>query len=152
MNLKLRELIMNDVPIIASVYVKAYAEGDWNEKWDCEDAVQRINEIASSPQCKGGVCELEGRIVGCILFEILTWHTGKQLEIKEIFVAPAFQRRGIGKRLLEYAETCGSKVGTSEMFLWTNKSKKLIDFYSKVGYCEDTKTIQLIKNKMEVVK
>lgn len=152
MELKLRELFMNDVPIVANVYVKAYAEEDWNEKWDCEDAAQRINEIVSSPQCKGVVCELEGKIVGCILFEILTWHTGKQLEIKEIFVAPDFQRRGIGKKLLEYAETWGKKVGTSELFLWTNKSKKLIDFYSKVGYCEDAKTIQLIKNKMEVVK
>lgn len=109
MDLKLRELIMNDIQIVANVYVKAYAEEDWNEKWNCEDAAQRIDEIVSSPQCKGGVCELEGKIVGCILFEILTWHTGKQLEIKEIFVAPDFQRRGIGRKLLEYAETLGKK-------------------------------------------
>lgn len=145
MDMKLRELNMDDVLKVANVYVKAYAEGDWNEKWDCENAAQRINEIISSPQCKGGVCELEGKIVGCILFEILTWHTGKQLEIKEIFVAPGFQRRGIGKKLLEYAEIYGKEVGTSELFLWTNKSNKLIDFYSKVGYCKDAKTIQLIK-------
>lgn len=152
MDLKLRALNKNDIPIVANIYVKAYAEGDWNEKWDYEDAVQRISEIVSSPQCKGGVCELEGKIVGCILFEILTWHTGKQVEIKEIFVAPDFQGSGIGKNLLNYAETLGNEVGTSELFLWTNKSKRLIDFYSRAGYCEDTKTIQLIKIKMEVAK
>lgn len=152
MDLKLRELIMEDVPKVADIYVKAYAEGDWNEKWDWGDAAQRIKEIVSSPQCKGGVCELEGKIVGCILFEILTWHIGKQLEVKEIFVAPSFQGKGIGKKLLEYAETWGNRVGTSELFLWTNKSRKLMDFYSNVGYREDAKTIQFIKTKMEVIK
>ena len=145
MDLELRELIMDDIPKVADVYVKAYAEGDWNEKWACKDAAQRVYEIISSPHCKGGICVLNQEIIGCILFEILTWHTGKQLEIKEIFVTPAFQRKGIGKKLLEYAEIIGKGVGVSELFLWTNKSEALTNFYSKLGYQDDCSTTQFIK-------
>lgn len=145
MDLELRELILDDIPKAANVYVKAYAEGDWNEKWVCKDAAQRIYEIISSPHCKGGICILNEKIIGCILFEILTWHTGKQLEIKEIFVTPSFQRKGVGKKLLEYAENVGKEVGVSEVFLWTNKSKILINFYSQLGYQDDCNTTQFIK-------
>lgn len=145
MDLELRELIMDDIPKVANVYVKAYAEGDWNEKWACKDAAQRVYEIISSPLCKGGICVLDQEIIGCILFEILTWHTGKQLEIKEIFVTPSFQRKGIGKKLLEYAEIIGKEMGVSELFLWTNKSEALINFYSKLGYQDDCSTTQFIK-------
>ena len=145
MDLELRELIMDDIPKVADVYVKAYAEGDWNEKWACKDAAQRVYEIISSPHCKGGICVLNQEIIGCILFEILTWHTGKQLEIKEIFVTPSFQRKGIGKKLLEYAEIIGKGVGVSELFLWTNKSEALTNFYSKLGYQDDCSTTQFIK-------
>lgn len=107
MELVVRELVMGDIPKVANVYIKAYAEEDWNEQWACKDAAQRIYEIISSPHCKGGICVLNEEVIGCILFEILTWHTGKQLEIKEIFVIPSFQRQGIGKKLLEYME-CGT--------------------------------------------
>lgn len=145
MELEVRELILDDIPKAANVYVKAYAEGDWNEKWVYEDASQRIYEIFSSPHCKGGVCVLKEEVIGCILFEILTWHTGKQLEIKEIFVTPSFQRKGIGKKLLKYAEIVGKGIGVSELFLWTNKSETLINFYSKLGYQDDCNTTQFIK-------
>lgn len=145
MDLELRELTMDDIPKVANVYVNAYAEGEWNEEWVCEDAAQRVYEIISSPHCKGGICVLNEEVIGCILFEILTWHTGKQLEIKEIFVIPSFQRKGIGKKLLEYAEIIGKGVGVSELFLWTNKSETLINFYSKLGYQDDCNTTQFIK-------
>ncbi len=147
MDLELRELVKNDIPKVASVYVEAYAEEDWNEKWICKDAEQRIYEIISSPQCQGGICLLKGKVIGCVLFEILTWHTGKQLEIKEIFVNPQYHRQGIGQKLLEYAERAGIDMGVSELFLWTNKSKTLINFYSKMGYQENCKTMQFIKKK-----
>lgn len=151
MNLELRELGMDDIAKVANVYVKAYSEGAWNEKWVCGDAAQRISEIISSPHCKGGICILNEKIIGCILFEILTWHTGKQLEIKEIFVNPSFQRKGIGKKLLEYAEIIGKGVGVSELFLWTNRNETLVNFYSQLGYQDDCNTTQFIK-KMEVLK
>lgn len=145
MELVVRELAMGDIPKVANVYIKAYAEEDWNEQWACKDAAQRIYEIISSPHCKGGICVLNEEVIGCILFEILTWHTGKQLEIKEIFVIPSFQRQGIGKKLLEYAEIIGKEVGVRELFLWTNKSEKLINFYSKLGYRDGCNTTQFIK-------
>lgn len=145
MDLELRKLVIDDIPKVADVYVEAYAEEDWNEKWDRKDAAQRIYEIISSPQCEGGIYLIKGEIVGCILFEILTWHTGKQLEVKEIFVHPQYQRKGIGQKLLEYAEMIGMKKGVSELFLWTNKSKTLINFYSKMGYQEKCRTMKFAK-------
>jgi len=145
LNFELRELIDDDIFEIANIYVKAYADEDWNEQWIYEDALQRICEIISSPVCKGVVCLLNKKIVGCALYEILTWHTGKQLEIKEIFVNPCFHRNGIGKKLLTYIEVVGKAIGVSEAFLWTNNSKGLFNFYSQIGYREYCNTKQFIK-------
>lgn len=147
MDLLLRELNVDDIPSVASVYVKAFEKGNWNEHWTEQDAEKRIAEIVSSPTCKGIVCILMKEIVGCILYEKLTWHTGKQLEVKEIFVMPSVQGKGIGKKLVEYTELLEFDNGVNEIFLWTNKSEPLLEFYSNMGYHENYKTTQLLKDR-----
>lgn len=145
MDLLFRELKMEDIPMVASVYVKAFEKGDWNEHWTEKGAEKRITEIVSSPTCKGIICVSMNEIIGCILYEKLTWHTGKQLEVKEIFVMPSAQGKGVGKKLLEHIELLEFDSGVNEFFLWTNKSEPLLEFYSKLGYRENCKTTQLLK-------
>lgn len=147
MDLLLRELKVEDIPNVASVYVKAFEKGDWNEHWTEKDAEKRITEIVSSPTCKGIICVSMTEVVGCVLYEILTWHNGKQLEVKEIFVMPSIQGKGVGKKLLEHIELLEFNRGVNEIFLWTNKSEPLLEFYSKMGYRENYRTTQLLKTR-----
>lgn len=142
-----RELKVEDIPSVASIYVKAFEKGDWNEHWAEKDAEKRITEISSSPTCKGIICVSMKEIVGCVLYEKLTWHTGKQLEVKEIFVIPSVQGKGVGKKLLEHIELLEFDSEINEIFLWTNKSKSLLEFYSKMGYRENCRATQLQKDR-----
>lgn len=149
MNYQIRQLCQDDVPAIARLYIEAYSDSIWQEKWHYEDAYQRINELRSSPVNVGLICHINGIIVGCIISEILSWHTGKQLEIKEVFVSPKYRNRGIGRSLVMKMEEIGKERNVREFFLWTNNGRQLTHFYKRIGYNTSNNVIQLIKQNKE---
>lgn len=149
MSYKIRKLRQGDIPKVAHTYMEAYSNSVWGEAWNHEDALCRIHELSSSPCCRALICESDNNeIVGCIFCEILSWHTGKQLEIKEVFVSSNYRGRGIGSELVKSVEDMGKKEGVSELFLWTNSCRELKDFYKSMGYYTCNEVVQFIK-KME---
>ncbi len=55
--------------------------------------------------------------------------------IKNLAVAPVYQKRGIGKALLARADLLGLKAGCSVMRLYTNAAfAENISFYKQMGY------------------
>lgn len=149
MDFVLRDLMESDIHEVSKIYVEAYAEGMWNELWNYNTAKKRISEMFSSPQYRGYVAILNREIVGCIICEILTWHTGKQLEVKEIFVFPQYQKKGIGKKLINYIKKIAKESGVTEVYLWTKKEQSLMEFYSDIGFCGNYEVVQFMKKEME---
>jgi GNAT superfamily N-acetyltransferase len=57
------------------------------------------------------------------------------LLIENIAVLPAFQRRGLGRRLMAYAEQVALSLGHNEIKLYTNKRfTENVQLYRKLGY------------------
>lgn len=145
MELVLRDMEENDIYDVSKIYVEAYAKGIWKESWNFSTAEKRITEMFLSPQYKGYVAILNQEIVGCIMCEILTWHTGKQLEVKEIFVFPQYQKKGIGKKLINYIQKEAKELDVTEIFLWTKKEHSLMKFYSDIDFGNNCEVVQFIK-------
>lgn len=149
MEWKITECNISDLLILSKVYSEAYNKSTWNEKWDNDLAYCRLSELLASPNVFSFVCRVNETIAGAVFFELLTWHTGKQMEIKELFVLPDVRGKGIGKALLKSAEKYSSSRGALEGFLWTSTCDVLHKFYNGNGYSRNNDVVQLSKIILE---
>ena len=59
-------------------------------------------------------------------------------EIWRIYVAPQFQRKGIGKMLMDFAEQEAEEQGYKEIVIWAfQNNHHAVSFYKKRGYSID---------------
>jgi ribosomal protein S18 acetylase RimI-like enzyme len=60
------------------------------------------------------------------------------LLIENVAVALAFQKRGLGRKLMAHAETVAAAMGYSMLRLYTNKSfAENVTLYQRLGYAVD---------------
>lgn len=77
----------------------------------------------------------EGRIVGTITLLVekkIIHRGGKAGHIEDVAVHSDFQRKGIGEKLMNYAEEEGVKMGCYKIIL--DCSEDVQGFYEKLGY------------------
>ena len=75
------------------------------------------------------VAEYQGEVIGCCA---IAFYTLKLAEIRSLAVFNRHKMKGIGRRLVEKAETVLREEGVREVFVLTLNR----DFFSRVGYCE----------------
>jgi ribosomal protein S18 acetylase RimI-like enzyme len=74
-------------------------------------------------------CRLDGRLVGCL---VLTPKTGGEIKMRQVAVAANQQGRGLGRRLVQFAEEFAVARGFTRM---TMHARVLaVRFYEKLGY------------------
>lgn len=56
------------------------------------------------------------------------------LRIHKIYVLPELQNKGVGKRLMEYAEEIGKSIGMKKMNLTVNRFNDSVNFYKHIGF------------------
>jgi ribosomal protein S18 acetylase RimI-like enzyme len=60
------------------------------------------------------------------------------LLIENVAVDPAFQKRGLGRKLMAHAETVAAQAGYGMLRLYTNKSfAENVTLYQRLGYAVD---------------
>jgi GNAT superfamily N-acetyltransferase len=80
---------------------------------------------------------LESALVGLIE----TIDEGDALLVENVAVAPAFQGRGLGSRLMAHAEDIARALGRSRLRLYTNKRFEAnVRLYLRLGYQVDGET------------
>jgi ribosomal protein S18 acetylase RimI-like enzyme len=79
------------------------------------------------------VAERDGMIAGVIVLNV----TDEGFVIENVAVAPPERGRGLGKRLLEFAEDEARHAGFTSIYLYTHeKMTENQALYSKIGYVE----------------
>src|ERR687892_257616 len=79
------------------------------------------------------VAESQQTIVGVI---VLT-DTDEGFLIDNVAVDPAYRGKGLGKALLEFAETEAQRAGFNSIYLYTHeKMTENIALYTRIGYVE----------------
>ena len=74
------------------------------------------------------VCETDGTIQGCVALKA---RDAKYYEVGALAVHPAYQRFGIGRRLIEYCITQVKKYGASYIVAVTYRG---VDWFTKLGF------------------
>ena len=114
---------------------KAYSEEPWNEQWNQERAVRRVQAILGNYQSIGLVAEDDGVIVGGLLGFVDPYADEDFFYVSEIFVVPEYKKHGIGKNLLKELEEEIKKQGISVIQLMSIEPNEV--FYGKCGLSKD---------------
>ncbi|WP_157224557.1 GNAT family N-acetyltransferase [Rhizobium mesoamericanum] len=110
--------------------MRVYAEALWGD-WNQSDTVESL-DIAGHE-----VIELDGKPVGCIA---VIWHED-HIFIEKLYIAPAFQSRGIGSYVLDTKSYQAAQQGlpTKLSVLTTNPADR---FYKQAGFVLEAETLE----------
>lgn len=96
------------------------------------------------------VATLEDKVVGYLAF--CTPNSDKRFKdtfyISDLYVLPAYRGKGIGKKLVEFAERIKKEKGLNKLIVNVDKNSNSIRFYNKLGfkrYKKSNKSLKLIK-------
>lgn len=127
----LRPALPHDVPGITACVCEAYTPLIERVGRQPGPMVDDYNDVLK--HCQMHVAVSRDKIIGVVV--LAKTHEG--LRIDNIAVRPAFKGKGIGRMLLEFAETEARRQGYDSIYLYTNELLvENIELYSRIGYVE----------------
>ena len=89
--------------------------------------------------CQVTVVEYEGEIVAVLALEV----TAEGFLLDNIAIAPTHQGKGLGRALLEYAETEAHRQGFDSIYLYAQEiMTENITRYGRIGYVEYARRVE----------
>ena len=117
---------------------------DYYTELDCDENPLPLFDDWLLPDLKAGlfqvaVCEEGGAIAGFVIYQIddilNDWNFKEGCgDVRELYVAPPFRRRGLGTALLQFAENTLVKSGATEVY--TLPVEECESFFIKHGYVD----------------
>ena len=93
-----------DVEGLAGAMALAYSETPWNEVWSAEKVKERVCSVLSNYNAAGFAAIENEEIIGGILGFEDPYAEESFFFVSEIFIAPQWNRKGVGKTLLSHLE------------------------------------------------
>jgi ribosomal protein S18 acetylase RimI-like enzyme len=120
-----------DVAAIEALVTRAYEP--WVERIGIRPLPMEQDYAERIAVTDAFVLEDEGEIVGLLILE----SGGDRFVVDNVAIEPSRQGRGLGRRLLAYAEERGRERGVPELRIYTNqKMTENIELYARLGYVE----------------
>jgi ribosomal protein S18 acetylase RimI-like enzyme len=131
-SLPLRSATNQDVEAIRTLTRAAYAE--WVPVIGREPKPMTADYAEAVKKHRIDLLHIDGKLVA--LIEMIPQND--HLLIENVAVSPAFQNRGLGRRLLAHAERVTASLGCELVKLYTHKMfVKSIELYARYGYGVD---------------
>lgn len=118
----------------SNVFVRTFAADPWNEVWPLTSARRRISNIAHAPGFVGFASFREGDLIGFVLGRLEPYCDEEHFHLQEMCVAPEFQRRGIGRLMLQHLHGYLVSAGCKQVYLITARESRAEHFYTQNGY------------------
>ncbi len=131
---EIRPIQLNDMDDVAALYCAVFNMPPWNDAWTECTAATRLTDTLSTPGALGFLAWYEGRLVGGVVGYQEQWFDGVHFYLKEMFVHPAMQRRGIGTHLIRHLTHTLRQDGIRQIYLLTERAGSAADFYGVQGF------------------
>lgn len=118
----------------ARLYRTVFNSPPWNDEWTLATARRRLSEIVETPGYRGYRASLDAELVGVLLGNLEQWYSGEHFHLKELFVRPSRQRRGIGTALIEFLADELRREGVERIYLLTLEDSPARSFYETNGF------------------
>ncbi len=115
----------------ASILVEAYNTEPWNDEWTEEKALEKLECFYDSPKFIGFLAYEGDEIKGACIGNIEPYYTGDYYYLKEMFVSPSAQKKGIGKKMMDALKQHLEHLGIRQIVLFTSKDYFPFNFYEK---------------------
>ncbi len=130
--MQIRKATLNDIPKIAKLLLKAFQKPPFNEKASTRMVTQSLRFYFKIGA--GFVAIYKKEIVGVIYYKIEQFWRGPVLLVEDLAVKKEFERKNVGKRLMEKIEELAAKRKIKMITFITNQKSPAKTFYKKVGY------------------
>ena len=137
----IKNITMNHLDRYGEIYAAAFSGEPWNDLWKPEDARIHVKELLESKQSYGLEYEEDGKVIGFILGTSMMFHYGRTFEIHDLAVDPAYQRRGIAKKLMERCLADIKEQGMVGVHLITATEGMLPGFYHRFCFEKENRVI-----------
>ncbi|MFA6106741.1 MAG: GNAT family N-acetyltransferase [Patescibacteria group bacterium] len=130
---------------LAPLFTRVFSEKPYNEKWDKKSALKRLKMLYNEAK---GLClyaEKDGKVVGLIFCQQLTWPDGNHIIIEDLVVDKNFRRKKVAASLLSKLEALAKKKGIPAIDLLVNSKAEAPKFWKNQGY-RQTAYVQYTKN------
>ena len=129
---ELRQAMATDAPAIGELTRAAYAK--WVPLIGREPKPMTADYEAAVAKHRFDLLYVDGTLAALIE----TIREADHLLVENVAVSPAFQGRGLGRRLMDHAETLALASGYAEIRLYTNRRfVENIELYRRLGYAVD---------------
>ena len=108
----------------------------FGEEWTQETANEKLVDFFHSPHFMGWYVEQDQEIIGGCIGNIETYYSGKYYYLKEMFMTPKLQAKGIGQQLLKNIQAELKALGIKMIILYTTNEGHQLSFYQKQGFEE----------------
>ena len=130
----IRRATIDDAPAIRTLTRRAYAK--WVPLIGREQQPMGADYVAAVQRHRIDLLYADGVLAA--LIEMIP--QGGHLLVENVAVSPAFQRRGLGRKLLAHAEEVAALLGHDEIRLYTNERfVGNVELYRRLGYRIDRK-------------
>lgn len=133
----------------AGILVEAYNAEPWNDAWTQEIALEKLSIFYHTPQFIGWTASINGEVVGSCVGNIEPYFTGNYYYLKDMFVKPSFQKRGVGNLLMDAIKKHLDTINVNMIILFTGNQHFPFRFYQKSGFSEMDGMRMMILNKDE---
>ena len=147
MNMELKELSINDIEMIKSLFVSVFTKEPWNDDWSDEKQLHAyiMDLTGNQNSLTLGLFENDS-IVGIAMGEIKHWYEGTEYFINEFCTQQKAQGRGIGTQFMEMIQENIKARGIVHIFLLTERNVPAYHFYHKNGFQELESSVAFWKN------
>lgn len=142
----IQKAAFGDIEISANLFYEVFTTQEWNFTWlTVEKAKNYFTDLFNTPNFIGFLLLEDEEIIGACFGIANTNFINNQYEIKEIFVRPNLQGKGMGSLFLEEVEKNLISMGYDLITLYTQKTIKAYDFYKNKEYVDLKDTAHLMK-------
>lgn len=115
------------------------SDDPWAESFDDFTVRKNLVELLHEPRY-GLIflaCDQHSPVAYLVIcFDFSLEYRGKGAWIDELFVEPTYRRKGIGTRLLDFAETASLEHGAQSLHLEVNHGNPAIELYRRRGFLD----------------